>query len=76
MSKIPTAEEFLNQKQFNPDLGITFEEYHGDNISWTTQKAMIETDNSFEVKSEATNKMLELVTKESILTAYPIDNIK
>jgi hypothetical protein len=43
MSKvIPTAEEFLNQEKFNPDFDITFEEYHGDTITWTTQKAMIE----------------------------------
>lgn len=30
-NNILTAEEFMNSKQFEPDEGITFEEYYGEN---------------------------------------------
>jgi hypothetical protein len=33
MSKIPTAEDFMNSEQYEPDKGICFEDYHGDNVA-------------------------------------------
>ncbi len=33
MKKIPTAEDFMNSKEFEPDSGISFEDYHGDNAA-------------------------------------------
>lgn len=42
MSKIPTAEELLNSKEYEPDKGISFEDYHGDSVSGTAERAMIE----------------------------------
>lgn len=38
--KIPSAEDFLNSKEFEPDEGISFEDYHGDSISGIAVSAM------------------------------------
>jgi hypothetical protein len=31
-NEIPTAEEFMNSEQYEPDLGIFFEDYYGDAV--------------------------------------------
>lgn len=36
----PSAEEYLNSKEFEPDSGISFQEYNGDGMSYIAVKAM------------------------------------
>ena len=56
-NKLPNPEDILNSKEFDPDKGINFEEYHGDTIFYTCIAAMEEygkqvRDYTLEVASE------------------------
>lgn len=79
-----TAEELLEKTHsFQDDtMGKCYEYDEVYNLMIQFAKMHVEqalqqiSSKSFEVKSQATNEMLELVTKQSVLTAYPLDNIK
>lgn len=87
-----TAEEFMNSKQFEPDEGISFEDYHGDNVALVPTmmiefakmhvKAALEAafDKAIIGKEGAFgtywNRTDIVLDKNSILTAYPENLIK
>ena len=89
MKKIPTAEDFMNSKEFEPDSGISFEDYHGDNAAMVPHmmiefaklhvQAALKTANQHATasnKSKFSGDCNPVVDSDSILNAYPLENIK
>jgi len=82
----PTAEDILKSKDCNiSDDGELYDGLLTNNVindmiefaklhCEAQQKSILE--QSFEVRSDATGEILDLVTKNSILSAYPLENIK
>jgi len=73
-----TADEFMNQEEYEPDSGISFADYHGD-IADSCQVLMIEFA-KYHVKKalESSHRNMQLPEEdlEFILEAYPESNIK
>lgn len=72
MEKIPTAEEFFEQGGTYPELAIEFAKRH----LKAQQKAII---NNIELKTfydPEEERPYEAIDENSIINAYPLDNVK
>mgnify|MGYP007049917897 CR=1 FL=1 len=83
-----TANEFLNQSKYNPDRDISFEDYHGDEISGVTEQLMVdfarhhvqlalkEALESIPCLGSSTDIPTYKETAEAVLNSYPLNLIK
>ena len=86
-----TAEEFLNKKKYNPDDGISFEDYHGSTVDtvpsimvnfakYHVTKALEEVYKNAKIidhiPTESDDRVYKKISKKSILKGYPLKNIK
>ena len=75
--RMPTAEELMNSEKYEPDRGISFEDYHGDNAAWVPDM-MIEFARLHclkQAKAILKNLQMEDEDLEFILSSYPLENI-
>tara|TARA_R110000822_G_scaffold178776_1_gene318693 strand:- start:87 stop:359 length:273 start_codon:yes stop_codon:yes gene_type:complete len=89
-----TAEELMNSEKYEPDNGISFEDYHGDMADivpsmmiefaqYHVEQALKEASKSaeiYEIPENPYNPSFgikdRVVDKDTILNAYPKENIK
>lgn len=82
MSKIPTAEEFLNQKPFlngmtRMDQRIAMIEFAKLHVEAALKEASEKAETDYELGNPYdANSRYEIVNKNSILNAYSLENIK